>query len=185
MDSVILIIISTCIFLPYIIYQYRKKGRQKQHIKNVKQLHQVEAGPTKHLLSDLFNKKIDLMPMVNVNMEGISIDPELEYFVVKNQCMQIKGISDGDIVGVRMFNEVYNMPTSFKKGRMLLIFLDDEHFKGYKIREQGEITNDRTGYNTYHYKDGVKNKSSKPHSIDSIKGIVVEVHQRRYISSMN
>ena len=86
--------------------------------------------------------------------------------------MQIKGISDGDIVGVRMFNEGYNMPTSFKKGRMLLIFLDDEHFKGYKIREQGEITNDRTGYNTYHYKGGVKNKSSKPHSIDSIKGIV-------------
>ena len=67
MDSVILIIISTCIFLPYIIYQYRKKGRQKQHIENVKQLHQVEAGPTKHLLRDLFNKKIDS----TVNMRNI------------------------------------------------------------------------------------------------------------------
>lgn len=178
MDSIILILIATCIFLPYIMYQYRRK---QKHTGNIVSLHRVEAGPTRHF----FKNKIDLMPMVDVNMEGISMNPELQYFVVVNQCMQIKGISDGDIIGVRMFENEYNMPTSFKQDRMLLIYLDDEHFKGYKIREQGKITDDGTAYNTYHYKGGVQNKSSKPHSISSIKGLVVEVHQRQYVSSAN
>lgn len=182
MNSVILIIAATCIFLPYMIYQYRNKRKQRKCAGAIRQLYQVEAGPTKHLMGNLFKKKIDLMSMLNVNMEDISTNPELEYFIVKNQCMQIKGISEGDIVGVRMFDEKYNVHTSFKKGQILLIFLNDEHFKGYKIREQGDITDNGTGYYTYHYKGGVQNKSSKPHSIDSIKGVVVEVHQRRYIS---
>lgn len=178
MDSMILILIASCIFLPYIIYQHRKKKTAPKHIM---QLHQVEAGPTRQL----FNQRIDLTSMVNVDMEGISIDPDLQYFVVKNQCMKIKGISEGDIVGVRMFDDGCDIQLSSKKNLMLLIYLDDKHFKGYKIREQGEITDDGMAYNTYHYKGGIQNKSSKPHSLASIKGVVVEVHQRHYIGSMN
>ena len=175
MDSMILILIATCFFLPYMLYQYKKKNK---HTGNIMQLHQVEAGPTKQY----FKQKIDLMPMVDVDMEGIAIDPKLQYFVVVNQCMKIKGISDGDVIGVRMFGNGYEMPTNTKQGQMLLIYLDDEHFKGFKIREQGEITDDGKSYNTYHYKGGVRNQSSKPHSIASIKGIVEEVHQRRYLA---
>ena len=171
MDSIILILIATCIFLPYMLYQHKRKNKHKGHIM---QLHQVEAGPTRQY----FKQKIDLMPMVDVDMEGITIDPALQYFVVVNQCMKIKGISDGDVIGVRMFENGYEMPKTSKQGQMLLIYLDDEHFKGFKIREQGKITDDGTSYNTYHYKGGVQNKSSKPHSIASIKGIVEEVHQR-------
>lgn len=167
----ILILIATCIFLPYMLYQYRKKNK---HTGNIMQLHQVEAGPTKQY----FKQKIDLMPMVDVDMEGITIDPKLQYFVVVNQCMRVKGISGGDVVGVRMFENGYEISKKSKPGQILLIYLDDEHFKGFKIREQGEITDDGTSYNTYHYKGGVQNKSSKPHSITSIKGIVEEVHQR-------
>lgn len=179
MDSMILILIASCIFLPYMIYQYRKKKTASKHMMK---LHQVEAGPTRQL----FNKRIDLTPMVNVDMEGISIDPALQYFVVKNQCMKIKGISEGDIVGVRMFDNGYNMQQlSSKKNPMLLIYLDDKHFKGYKLREQGEITDDGMAYNTYHYKGGIQNKSSRPHSLTSIKGVVVEVHQRHFIGSIN
>lgn len=179
MDSMILILIATCIFLPCMIYQYRKKKTPKGRIM---QLHQAEAGPTRRRL---FKQKINLMPMVEVDMGNISINPELQYFVVKNQCMQIKGISDGDVIGVRMIENGDSIPTISKGNHILLIYLNDENFKGYKIREQGEITNDGTAYNTYHYENGRQHKSSKPHSIDSIKGIVTEIHQRQYIGYMN
>lgn len=185
MDSIILILIAACIFVPCIIYlRRRKKIRRTKNTRtrrdNIKHLHRVEAGPTKHF----FSKKVDLMPTVAVDMEGIKINPELEYFVVKNQCMQIKGISDGDIIGVRMFKDGFEMPTTSKEGLILLIYLDDDHFKGYKIREQGELTNDGMAYNTYHYKGGVQNRSSRPHAIESIKGIVTEVYQRQFVTSM-
>lgn len=178
MDSMILMILATCFFLPYIIYQYNKK---RKHVGNVKRLYQVEAGPTKQFC----NKKIDLTSLVSVDMKNISIDPNLKYFVVKNQCMYMRGISDGDIIGVRMLNDKDKISALHKKGLMLLIYLDDKNFKGYKIREQGEITNNRMAYNTYHYKDGIQHKSSKPHFIESIKGIVVEIHQKQYMVSTN
>lgn len=174
MDSMILILVATIIFLPYMIYQYRRK---KVSGTNVKYLHQVEAGPTKNL----FVKRIDLTSPVAVDMGGITLNPETEYFVVKNQCMKLKGISDGDIVGVRMFKDGFVMPENPKKKLMLLIYLDDKYFKGYKIREQGEITDDGKAYNTYHYKGGVQNMSSKPHNIETIKGIVTEVYQRQLV----
>lgn len=176
MDSMILMVLATCFFLPYIIYQYNKK---KKHFGNIKRLSQVEAGSTKRF----FNRKTDSTSLVSVDMKNISIDPNLRYFVVKNQCMQTKGISDGDIIGVRMLNDKDKISALHKKGLILLIYLDDQNFKGYKIREQGEITNNKMAYNTYHYKDGVQHKSSKPHSIESIKGIVEEIHQKQYMVS--
>lgn len=178
MDSLILIIISTLIFLPYIIYQYKKKDNKECDNDNniTMQLHQVEAGPTRSIFN--LNKKIDLLSLVDVNVQGISINPELQYFIVKNKCMSIKGISEGDIIGVRMLKDKHNWTP--KKGCILLIYLNDDHFKGYKIREQGDPTADGNAFNTYHYEGGKRNQSSKPHSIASIKGIVEEVHQRHY-----
>lgn len=177
MDSMILILVAAFIFLPYMMYLHRKKRKSNGHLM---QLRQVEAGPTSRFLNHR-----DMMSMVNVNMGNISIDPELQYFVVRNQCMQVKGISDGDIVGVRMFGNEADKNFPEKEGLMLLIYLNDEHFKGYKIREKGELTADGTAYNTYHYKGGVEHLSSKPHLISSIKGVVVEVHQRQFVSSMD
>ena len=178
MNSIILILVATCIFLPFVIYKSRKKNRIKEH-KNTIKLPQVEAGPT----GKFFKHSVDLTSLVEVDIENIVIDPSLKYFVVKNQCMQIKGISDGDIVGVNMIEDKESLLSSIKQGSMLLISLNDGNFKGYKLREVGELTDDKTAFNTYHYKGGVQHKSSKPHSIDSIKGIVVEVHQREYLSS--
>lgn len=84
---------------------------------------------------------------------------------------------DGDIVGVKMFDEKDKDSLLCKPGDMLLIFIDDEHFRGYKIRELGYATESNTEYYTYHYKNGIKTHSSRPHSIDSIKGVVMEIHQ--------
>lgn len=178
MDSVYLILIATCIFAPFMLYLHNHK--RVIHSDNRVQLYRVEAGPTRHL----FNFRKNLMSKVEVDLGNISINPELQYFVVTNQCMQVKGISEGDIIGVRMFKEGYCLPSPSEKGRILLIFLDDDHFKGYKIREQGEMTSDGKAYNTFHYKGGTQNMSSKPHSISSIKGFVEEVYQREYVELM-
>ena len=178
MNSIILIIISLCVFLPCIIFIHKRKNKSTG--KTVK-LHEVEAGP----IRNLFKQQVDLLPMVDVNIEDITMDPNLQYFIVKNQCMQEKGISDGDIIGVRMFEDENSVLSLSKKDNILLIYINDGHFKGYKIREQGDMTNDGLAFNTYHYKGGIKRASSRPHAIESIKGVVAEVYQRQYVGSLN
>lgn len=167
-----------CVFLPCIIFIHKRKNK---HTGKTAKLHQVEAGP----IRNLFKQQVDLLPMVDVNVEDITMDPNLQYFIVKNQCMQEKGISDGDIIGVRMFEDEKSVLNLSKKDNILLIYINDERFKGYKIREQGEMTIDGLAFYTYHYKGGVKSLSSRPHAIESIKGVVTEVYQRHYVGSLN
>ena len=178
MNSIILIIIALCVFLPCIIFIHKRKNK---HTGKTAKLHQVEAGP----IRNLFKQQVDLLPMVDVNIEDITMDPNLQYFIVKNQCMQEKGISDGDIIGVRMFEDENSVLSLSKKDNILLIYINDERFKGYKIREQGDMTSDGLAFNTYHYKGGTKSLSSRPHAIESIKGVVTEVYQRQYVGSLN
>jgi hypothetical protein len=166
------------VFLPCIIFIHKRKNK---HTGKTAKLHQVEAGP----IRNLFKQQVDLLPMVDVNVEDITMDPNLQYFIVKNQCMQEKGISDGDIIGVRMFDDENSVLTLSKKDNILLIYINDERFKGYKIREQGDMTSDGLAFNTYHYKGGTKSLSSRPHAIESIKGVVTEVYQRQYVGSLN
>lgn len=47
------------------------------------------------------------------------------------------------------------------------------------------MTSDGQAFNTYHYKGGTKSLSSRPHAIESIKGVVTEVYQRQYVGSLN
>lgn len=177
MDSIILILISTLIFVPYIIWLCCRRAKP-QGTKTI-QMNQVEAGPTTNILN-IFRRKTDLTKTVEINIEGIRMDKKLRYFVVKNKCMKPKGISDGDIIGVRMFDGNFK-PEELKEGEILLIYLDNEHFKGYKIREKGALTMSGTAYDTYYYKRGKKRKSSKPHAIETIKGVVTEIYCKEYL----
>lgn len=177
MDSIVLIIVASLFFAPYIIYQYlyKKRGTNTRGV----ELLQAEAGPTP---KKWFCNKVDLMNPVNVDISGIQRDPSLQYYRVKNNCMSVWGIYDGDVIGVRPFDDTFTVNDT-KEGSILLIFLDDQYFRGYKIREKGMLENNGMAYSTYHYKGGKQHKSSKPHSIDSIKGVVVEVHGKTYIGS--
>lgn len=112
-------------------------------------------------------------------MEGIIMDKKLQYFVVKNKCMKPKGISNGDIIGIRMFDDNFRLD-ALEEGKILLIYLDNENFKGFKIREKGTQAMFGTAYDTYYYKRGKKRKSSKPHAIETIKGVVTEVYCKEY-----
>lgn len=176
MDSIILILVSTLIFVPYIIWLRYYRINHKS--KTIKLLNQVEAGPTTNILN-MFRRKTDLTKMVKTDMEGIIMDKKLQYFVVKNKCMKPKGISNGDIIGIRMFDDNFRLD-ALEEGKILLIYLDNENFKGFKIREKGTQAMFGTAYDTYYYKRGKKRKSSKPHAIETIKGVVTEVYCKEY-----
>lgn len=176
MDSIIMILISSLIMGSYVIYQKRRYQKAQEQDDNgpVQELYPAEAGTTKHK----FGGKNDLMYKVRVNTANIKFNEELEYFVIKNNCMKLRGISDGDIIGVRRFHSEEDVRKNAKNGKILLIRLNDENFNGYKVREQGDLTENGNAYITYHYKDGKRTKSSRAHAISSIEGVVVEVHNR-------
>ena len=79
-----------------------------------------------------------------------------------------------DIIGVRMFDKNFTVE-NVEDGKILLIYLNEK--KIYKIRIKGEPA-EGNAYNTYYYRSNEKTKSSRPHGIDSIKGVIVEVNHR-------
>ncbi len=186
MNSLILIVLSLIILCPYLLYQNRghleKKKRKQSHIVP---LRRAEAGPTKRniLLYKLFRRQTNLMALKKVDMANIQRDPDLQYFLVINDCMVPHKIYDGDIIGVRMFENIADIRNNDNTGRLLIIFLDNPNFIGYKIREQGNFIESENSYETFYYINNKKIKSSKNHSISSIKGVVVEVHQRALIAN--
>lgn len=161
----------------YAIYQRRRYQKEREESRNnspMRELYPAEAGTTKRSSGG----KEDLMHKVCVNTANINFNDELEYFVIKNNCMKLRGISDGDIIGVKRFSSEEEVRKRAKSGKILLIRLNDDNFNGYKVREQGDLTEAGDAYITYHYKDGKKTKSSRAHAISSIVGVVVEVHNK-------
>lgn len=91
-------------------------------------------------------------------------------FVVQGNCMVPEGISEGDIIRVRMFDSVYQK-TELKKNDIALIFLNDQGFRGYKIRLIKSINGDSA--DTYYFdENGTETPSSKSHSLKDVIGIV-------------
>lgn len=183
MNSFILIILSLMILCPYLWYQNRGYSKNKQRQKSqIIPLYRAEAGPTKHsLLYKVFRRRTNLMALKNVDMANIQRNPNLQYFLVINDCMKPHGICDGDIIGVRMFKNTADIRSNDNIGRLLIIFLDSPNFIGHKIREQGDFIEKENSYETFYYRDNKKIQSSRNHPISSIKGVVVEVHQQKLI----
>lgn len=186
MDSLILIILSLMILCPYLLYQNMGHSEKKKHKRSCFiQLYRAEAGPTRrNILSKIFKRQTNLMTLIQVNMANIQRNPNLQYFIVLNNCMVQHNIYDGDIIGVRMFENIADIRNNDNIGRLLIIFLDSPSFIGYKIREQGNFIESENSYETFYYRDNKKIQSSKNHSISSVKGVVVEVHKRTLIGNL-
>jgi hypothetical protein len=87
--------------------------------------------------------------------------------------MKRRGINNGDIIYAKKFDE------SFGKDRIqpddiLLIYLNDERYKGYKVRVlRKRNPNDENDMETYYYdSDGNERTSSKNHRLDLVQGVV-------------
>lgn len=162
MNTLAAIITATLIFGSRIFYLAWRKTRKVM-------LYPVEAGPITET-----QPQPDLNRPMPVCVGNLKMNRALQYFVVKNDCMIPKKIFPDDIIGVRMFDKNFTVE-NVEDGKILLIYLNEK--KIYKIRIKGELA-EGNAYNTYYYRSNEKTKSSRPHGIDSIKGVIVEVNHR-------
>lgn len=161
MNSLIIIITAFVLFGLQTYVTYKRRQRTIS-------LLPVEAGPTKA------SRKNFMVPE-QVRVGTMDMDAQLDYYVVQNHCMELRGIYPGDVIGVQKFNDEFTLDDTDEKS-VLLIFLNDENFHGNKIRVRGNAESDGT-YSTYFFEDdGSMHFSTKRHKAIDIRGVVVEVN---------
>ena len=158
--TTITFILATLIFGGRMLYLFLKKRK-------IMNLMLVEAGPTVHA------KKVDFITPVPVRVGDMQIDETLEYFLVKNNCMNPRKIYSDDVIGVQLFDDNFTV-ADVEQGDILLIYLDDNRFHGHKIRVMDYPENN--AFHTYYYVGGKIQKSSEPHAFSAIQGVVREIN---------
>lgn len=132
----------------------------------------AEAGATGSIVNRPKDKNfVHMRPIVLKNNEGKVIDKtNLIRVLVDGKCMEKKGIMDGS----QLYAEKYISSAKFSKqveqGDVLLIYLQDKNI--YKLRifdkkEDGKLFTYR-----YDIETGERRNSSKPHTINSVVGVV-------------
>lgn len=170
MKTLIIVLLATLFFGGRLLYLYLQK--RKTEDSKTMDIMKVEAGPLANA------KKEDFTKPVSVPVGDLQIDPSLQYFLVRNECMKPLNIKSGDIIGVQLFDESFTIK-DVKKGDILLIELDDEEFRGNKIRVMDYPENE--AFHTYYYLKGKQKESSHPHSFKNIRGVVREInHVHKY-----
>lgn len=91
-------------------------------------------------------------------------------FIVQGDCMIPRNIKPNDIIKVKMFDNKFTSD-NIVSGNIVLIFLNDKKFRGYKVREIEKV-HDKKAITFYYNKKGDKIQSSLPYSLENIKGIV-------------
>lgn len=160
MKTLIYVLLATLVFGGRILYLYLQKRKKVKILP-------VEAGP----IADA--KDEDFITPVIVRVGDLQMDPSLEYFVVRNQCMRPMNINEGDIIGVQLLDETFTID-KIKKGDILLIKLDDDNFRGHKIRVMDYPEND--AFHTYYFIEENRKNSHYPHKFNNIRGVVKEIH---------
>lgn len=142
----------------------------------------IEAGPldkasTTDTDTDLVFAFDDKLISRNISTSDITIGlSHYKPFAVKGVCMKPIGIEDGDIVFAKMFPRI--MPSWLKKrqiskGMIVVIYLNTEKFKGYKMRIVDEIVEQQA--RTYCFEDdGTKHWSSRLHDLKKIQGVITK-----------
>lgn len=130
----------------------------------------VEAGP----IAGVSSTGIRRMPQkikssYKIFKDGVTI--KYRRFVVQGDCMTCKGINAGEIIKVRMFTGEIDKKSLIQPGDIVLIYLNDENFRGYKIRAISKILDDEAKTHYYNIR-GEEVASSKNHSFHSIIGVV-------------
>jgi hypothetical protein len=87
--------------------------------------------------------------------------------------MKKKGINNGDIVYAKKFDDVFRKD-QIKPNDILLVLLNDERYKGYKLRvyKRRNPDDERELEMFYYDSEGNERSSSKNHRIELVQGIV-------------
>lgn len=132
-------------------------------------LPKVEAGPISGVSSTGLQR---LSTRINSsfyrNYNGIKY--KYRRFVVQGMCMKGRGINPDEIIDVRIFNSK-DEKNDLIPDNIVLIFLNDSSFRGYKIRAISKLDGDNA-LTFYYSEDGNRINSSKPHRLKNIIGIV-------------
>ena len=160
METLITFILATLIFGGRMLYLFLRRRKTVN-------LMLAEAGPTANA------KEEDFMTPVPVRVGDMQMDTSLEYFLVKNNCMNPRHIYSDDVIGVQLFDDNFTL-ADVKQGDILLIYLDDERCHGHKIRVMDYPENNV--FHTYYFIGDKIQNSSEPHAFDTIRGVVREIN---------
>jgi TusA-related sulfurtransferase len=149
-------------------------------VKAKPKLDEVEAGPTGSMIMGRTRnyKTMPLRPQDSLFAnDGTPISfQNYKQFVVKGTCMEAKKIYEGDIIIAELFNDGLSDNQKLEKintGDILLIYLDDNKFKGHKIRVCSEKTEGKSFLKTHYFnKDKTVHPSSREHNIEEIIGVI-------------
>lgn len=133
---------------------------------------EVEAGPTMGLTSTGSQRVHGNVPSSYRKIESDGSVSIHRNFVVKGKCMEPRGIKEGDVVDIMVFDKSKRAELGklLEKDQIVLIYLNDRRFRGYKLRIVNDVRdNDAL---TYYYKDGEIQDSSCPHAFKDIIGIL-------------
>lgn len=129
----------------------------------------VEAGPISGVSSTgLQRMSVRINSSFYKNYNGIKY--KYRRFVIQGTCMKWRGIKPDEMIDVRIFNSIEEKAT-LTANNIVLIFLNDSSFRGYKIREISQLEGD-DALTFYYDEEGNPIKSSKPHALKNIIGIV-------------
>jgi len=146
----------------------------------------AEAGPASY-----FNKhnrpKIKRLTdhdYIRSESELININ-EYKQLAVHGVCMEKRNIRNGDIILTKMFkkNDDKKYIISQKQTPIVVIFLFDKNYKGFKIREFVGFREDGAVDTCYYNLIGERRNSSKPHKLEQIVGIVDYVRHTDTVSN--
>jgi hypothetical protein len=85
--------------------------------------------------------------------------------------MRQRCICNGDIVFARKFDKTFTLD-NICPGNILLLYLNDARYEGYKIRVFKQYSPDKELETFYYNPDGSERSSSKTHSLSRVVGVV-------------
>ena len=176
----IAILILLALLTIYVIFSYWSN--------TLSVLEVAEAGPVNYFHKANFPrvKPLTNLDKVYTKSELINIY-EYQQFAIHGSCMEERQVYNGDIILSKMFknsNDKEKKKAIENKERpLLVIYLYDKNYRGFKIREFSRFLEDN-GVETFYYNlDGSRRFSSKPHKMEQIVGLVEYVISASTVSN--
>lgn len=163
MEIVYFISLLTVLLIAY--YVSNNKLKRLEYVKC------VEAGPTaKVTANDLHRLSFEDNYLYLKDDEGHPVHRDrMIRVVVKGDCMHCRHIVNGTQLLVASIDKNRSLKEQIKHGSILMIHIPDTNVD--KIREMDHM-DDKNVYTFYYDPDGTKHKSSRPHAIDTVVGVV-------------
>lgn len=144
----------------------------------------IGSQKEKRLLADagalsIHSSKKKLLPQQSTYRDQFTINGKVlcssEYYKleVNGSCMEARKIYNGNVIFVKKFNKNFTRD-DIKPNDILLIYLNDERYKGYKLRVMKKLNEANTSevVTFYYDPDGTEHFSSHNHKLSNVVGVL-------------